>query len=123
MKRIVKKPTLDHLLTYKSIRWTSHLGRNVGKSEGRVHPESNINSDHDLPLLDLCWAYVGDGPGSAEELAKYAGSSASLGSYGLYDVLLDKLLVVDDCFLNLGCAVNPSPRESEVGSGDKGFPG
>jgi len=38
------------------------------------------------------------------------------------DRLLDKLLAADGCFLNLGRAANPSPRESVVESGDRGLP-
>jgi len=79
---------------------------------------------HILPLLDLCCEYVGDGPYSAAGLARYAGSKASFGSYALYDDdrLLDKLLATDDCFFNLGRAVNPSPSDGVDESGDRGLP-
>lgn len=70
MKRIGKKPTLYHISICIQINQMG-LEQNIGK--GKVQesglracstwsPESNINSDHDLPLLDLCCAYVGDIP-------------------------------------------------------------
>ena len=84
---------------------------------------SNINSDHILPLLNLCCGLDGDGPYSATGLAKYAGSKVSFGSYALYaDRLLDKLPVADGCFLNLACAPDPSPSDSGDESGDRVLP-
>ena len=89
----------------------------------RSTPQSNINFDHILPLLDLCCELDGDGPYSAAGLARYAGSKASVGSYALYDDrLLDRLFVADGCLFNLVCAVNPSPSVSVDESGDRSLP-
>lgn len=88
-----------------------------------LHPESNINFDHILPLLDLCCGLDDDGPYSAAGLARYAGSKASLGLYALYeDMLLDKLFATDGCLFNLVCAPDPSPSDSVDESGDRGLP-
>jgi len=95
-----------------------------GRAESTHAPltESNINSDHILPLLDLCCEYAGDGPYSAVGLARYAGSRDSFGSYVLYDDrLLDKLLA-EGCLLSAGRIANPSPSVRVDESGDKGLP-
>jgi hypothetical protein len=85
-------------------------------------PQSNINIDHVLPLLDLCCEYVGDGAYSLAGLARYAGSKDSFGSYALYDDrLLDKLLATDGCLFSPG-SVNPSPSDIVAESGERGLP-
>jgi hypothetical protein len=78
MKRIYKnkKPTLDHTSICIQINQMG-LEQTLGKTResglracSTWSPESNINSDHILPLLDLCCAYVGDTTYSADWLAK-----------------------------------------------------
>jgi len=100
------------------------MGRRKGWGLRSSTAESIININYPLPLLDLCCEYVGDGPYSLAGLAKYAGSKASFGSYGLYDDrLLDKLLATDGCFFRLGRTLNPSPRDMVDESGERGLPG